>query len=142
MCRTVLTGGGDGCVGVWALTEQGALGARRDVIPLVLAEQLGRVPPPLIRALDDLPGSDALIVGTGACDLWAVEGGAPSLVAYGHPADAHDVAVNPAPRFHHIYATFCDSSEVVVWSAATHQVLLSASRVMLNCCAHARTGPL
>jgi hypothetical protein len=56
------------------MTQDGGLGAKRDGVPPILAEQLGQATLQIPRALDDLPGQDSFIVGTTAWRRGKVEG--------------------------------------------------------------------
>lgn len=138
VCRHIVTGGGDGCLNIWELGSEGGLGPRIKSIPLVLPEQIGIVPPPMIRSVDVHPSIGAFVIGTAACDIWQATmpespPGTPrkpgpqpqpklDIVHSGHRGEPHDVAMNPNSRFSHIFATASNIDCVFVWSASTRRV--------------------
>lgn len=135
MRRSVITGGGDGCINVWQLDAQGGLGARTACTPLALPEQTLPRAPPMVRALDccttGAPKRNVFIVGTAACDMWAFdEGSKADMLLFGHSGTLRSVATNPRREFSHIFATVSDACRVAIWSALSRQVCSAVDLVM------------
>lgn len=129
--RHIVTGGGDGCINIWALNAAGGLSQRTRSVPLVLPEQAGTVEAPMLRSVCVDARTGAIAAGTAACDIWAVPapeeaggggGGAPEMVHFGHQGELHGVATNPRREFSHVFATVSDACRVAVWSALSRQV--------------------
>ncbi|KAK9816488.1 hypothetical protein WJX72_000919 [[Myrmecia] bisecta] len=129
--KTLLSGGADGHVLVWDVSS-GDLGAQLQMVPMVLASQVGEVTPPALRALDCRPGSDQFIAGTAAGDIWEVDN-EPSILIWGHESSLLALATNPV--YPHIYATISDSDKVVVWDANTRKIVRLLSVGMKAGCA-------
>ena len=110
-CGTkMVSGGADGVVIVWALSE----GTREP------GEQLRRFSlfeedegaPPAVRALDSAPDSDAFIAGTNRCDIWEVDE-TPSAIIDGHQGEVRALAAHP--KVSSLFATASMAGRVYVW---------------------------
>ena len=126
--RYVVTGGADGYVSEWELTE--VTGTRKDGTPLrgvnlkpvMVSGQQRRfelssqaVPykasdPPMVMALDTHPAKTTeYIAGTVHCDIWEVDD-TPRVLVEGHEEDLWRVATHPTKP--NIFASTCESGKV------------------------------
>ena len=127
--RYVVTGGADGFVNEWELTE--VTGTRKDGTPLrgvnlkPILDKAGEkkrielknpaVPfkesdPPMVMALDTHPAKEEeFIAGTVHCDIWEVDD-TPRVLVEGHEEDIWRVATHPTKP--NIFASTCESGKV------------------------------
>ncbi|KAK3276728.1 hypothetical protein CYMTET_15223 [Cymbomonas tetramitiformis] len=117
--RTLLSAGADGCVHQWDVAD-GNLTVDRLQKTIQLPVPFKNDPPPVLRALDSLPGSDVFVAGSNKCDVWEVDE-TPEPLIFGHSADLYQVAWHP--RFPEIFATACESTRVCLFDAAKRALI-------------------
>jgi WD40 repeat protein len=111
----VLTGGADGCINVWRLAADGALGPCVRTIPLCSSARAAASSLPLIRALDPSPDGRSLAVGTAACDIWEVPFGPCGLATDGKTHDAREHAVAATLAGAAVLAPLASEPELVLF---------------------------
>jgi WD40 repeat protein len=122
-CREIITGGGDGLLNIWQLNAVGAFGTKVGALPMIIQGQSGIISAPMVRALDEHPLEDKLVVGTASCDIWEVSrAGDAKLVLFGHQSGLMGIAMNPKAKYSHIFASTSDAATVAIWCTATRRV--------------------
>ena len=108
----LFSGGADGLVKCWDASS-GSLGKPIWRLPMNRGPDDPEAPKP-IRALDFLPGSQALVVGNLGCEIWEANP-YPFPLVVGHSRPALDVAIPPSMP--HLYATTSSIGRVLFWNA-------------------------
>eukprot|EP00241_Pyramimonas_parkeae_P000789 CAMPEP_0114273362 /NCGR_PEP_ID=MMETSP0058-20121206/29060_1 /TAXON_ID=36894 /ORGANISM="Pyramimonas parkeae, CCMP726" /LENGTH=967 /DNA_ID=CAMNT_0001392819 /DNA_START=317 /DNA_END=3220 /DNA_ORIENTATION=+ len=129
--RTLLSGGADGIVHSWEVTN-GKLGNKAG--PGHALRRPGmKGSLPALRALDSHPGSDVFVAGTSCCDVWEVDAD-PEVLVHGHAGSVLCVACHPSKP--HLLVSVDDKGHVFVWNANMRTLVRScAARFACRACA-------
>ncbi|MEW5311518.1 MAG: hypothetical protein WDW38_003227 [Sanguina aurantia] len=126
--KVLLTGGADGIILQWDVSDGNLLDSRMAGPSIVVKSAYGeseRNNSVMVRSLDYNEERGTILVGTQQCDIIEITDAVQEVMSFGHSADIWDVAFHPL--LPHICATASDNSRVYIWDTDAKDLLRTAT---------------
>uniref|UniRef100_A0A383VWQ6 EML-like second beta-propeller domain-containing protein n=1 Tax=Tetradesmus obliquus TaxID=3088 RepID=A0A383VWQ6_TETOB len=131
--KTLLTGGADGKVLQWDVSDGTMVEGKFAAPSIALEHPYGSDKPPVVRSLDYDEASSSILVGTLDSCIWEVSATSSTqqqqqqqhILVPGHSHDVWAVACHSEQP--HIISSVCDGNKVYVWDLKARQLLRAAS---------------